>query len=61
MFLSGQSRPESDVRVTSALLLITTEQRTSHEVGSGSKASFQACDSHFRFASDSGLSSYFCE
>src|SRR6266581_375659 len=32
---SGQSRPKSDVRLTSALLLITTEQRTSHEVGSG--------------------------
>ena len=34
----GQSRPKSDVRVTSALLLIATEQRTSHEVSSGSRS-----------------------
>jgi hypothetical protein len=33
----GQSRPKSDVRVTSAFLLITTEQLTSQHVGDGPK------------------------
>jgi hypothetical protein len=37
----GQSRPKSNVRLTSAFLLITTEQRTSHEVGSGPQADIQ--------------------
>jgi hypothetical protein len=40
---SGQSRPKSDVRLTSGLLLITTEQRTSHEVGSGPQADIKRC------------------
>jgi hypothetical protein len=31
----GQYLPKSDVRLMSALLLITTEQRTSHHVGDG--------------------------
>jgi hypothetical protein len=43
----GQSRSSGDVRLTSALLLITTEQRTSHHVGDGPSpdclASFARC------------------
>jgi hypothetical protein len=35
MTASGHLLPKSDVCVTSALLLIATEQRTSHEVSSG--------------------------
>ena len=35
MSLVGQSRPKCDVRLTSALLLIATEQRTSHHVSDG--------------------------
>src|SRR5580693_438602 len=31
----GQKRTKFDVHITSGFLLITTEQRTSHEVGSG--------------------------
>jgi len=34
----GQTRSSDDVRVASALPLIATKQRTSHEVGSGPQA-----------------------
>src|SRR5260370_39213422 len=47
--LRGQSRPKSDVRVASALLLIATKQRTSHEVGSGPGATFCAAEKSGRF------------
>ena len=38
MSAAGQSRPKCDVRLTSALLLIATEQRTSHHVSVGEEA-----------------------